>query len=420
LTFADSLPTIAGMKKKSAAKPGIVKVGNVTVRIYERTRPTANGKRTIYEVSDYTSGVRRLRGFADHSKAKDEAERIARQLSNGEATAASFNNRDAASLGRALELLRPTGASLEVAASVYAKVHAIIGDRHIEAAKFFERHQPDKLTRKTVAQVAEELMRAKRARTKKGKPASERYLSDLKSRLNRFANDNVVDISTLTTADVQRWLDGLSLQGQTVKNFKTVLSTLFVYAERMNYILRGSNPMAGVEKIDTDNGEIEIFTPDEMTKLLESAPENFVPFLAIGAFAGLRSAEIERLDWSSVNLEGNINVGTKITKTRSRRLVIVVPNLKVWLARLDKNGKVWKGTSNDLQDARAETVKNSGVTWKDNGLRHSFISYRLAEINNAAQVALEAGNSEDMVFGHYRELVTDKDAKAWFSIVPKK
>ena len=56
--------------------------------------------------------------------------------------------------------------------------------------------------------------------------------------------------------------------------------------------------------------------------------------------------------------------------------------------------------------------------WKHNGLRHSFISYRVAVIKNVAQVALEAGNSPAMIFSNYRELVTPKDAEMWFGIVP--
>ncbi len=39
-------------------------------------------------------------------------------------------------------------------------------------------------------------------------------------------------------------------------------------------------------------------------------------------------------------------------------------------------------------------------------------------IKNVAQVALEAGNSPQMVFSNYRELVTPKDAETWFGIVP--
>jgi hypothetical protein len=37
-----------------------------------------------------------------------------------------------------------------------------------------------------------------------------------------------------------------------------------------------------------------------------------------------------------------------------------------------------------------------------------------------AKVALEAGNSPQMIFQHYRELVRPKGAKEWFAIMPKR
>jgi hypothetical protein len=58
------------------------------------------------------------------------------------------------------------------------------------------------------------------------------------------------------------------------------------------------------------------------------------------------------------------------------------------------------------------------MEWPRNALRHSYISYRLAIVKDAAKVALEAGNSPDIIFKHYRELVTEQDAKAWFAINP--
>ncbi len=35
-----------------------------------------------------------------------------------------------------------------------------------------------------------------------------------------------------------------------------------------------------------------------------------------------------------------------------------------------------------------------------------------------AEVALEAGNSPDMIFQHYRELATGEAAKEWFGVTP--
>ena len=44
----------------------------------------------------------------------------------------------------------------------------------------------------------------------------------------------------------------------------------------------------------------------------------------------------------------------------------------------------------------------------------------MAETKSAAQVALEAGNSPKMLFEHYRELVTEDEAKEWFGLTPKR
>jgi hypothetical protein len=60
----------------------------------------------------------------------------------------------------------------------------------------------------------------------------------------------------------------------------------------------------------------------------------------------------------------------------------------------------------------------AGLMWKHNGLRHSFISYRLADIKDIGQVALEAGNSPQMIFKHYRQLVTETQAREWFKVCP--
>src|SRR5207244_3281638 len=105
------------------------------------------------------------------------------------------------------------------------------GDAVIEAAKFYSRHRADQVTQRTVAEVVAELIAVKQARGK-----SDRYIGDLSSRLNRFAESYAVDISSVATADVQRWLDGLKLAPQTAKNFRRVLGTLFRFAEARGYI----------------------------------------------------------------------------------------------------------------------------------------------------------------------------------------
>jgi hypothetical protein len=66
-----------------------------------------------------------------------------------------------------------------------------------------------------------------------------------------------------------------------------------------------------------------------------------------------------------------------------------------------------------------DTAAVAKIKWAQNALRHSWISYRLAEIQDVNRVALEAGNSPQMIFRHYRELATPEQARTWFSIRPK-
>ncbi len=50
----------------------------------------------------------------------------------------------------------------------------------------------------------------------------------------------------------------------------------------------------------------------------------------------------------------------------------------------------------------------------------SSISFRRAAVQNTAPVALEAGNSPQMIFRHYQELVRASEAEKWFGITAAK
>ena len=170
-------------------------------------------------------------------------------------------------------------------------------------------------------------------------------------------------------------------------------------------------------------GSIAIYSPDEMQSLLTHAEPDLIPFLVVGAFAGLRSAEIERLDWREIDLvHGHVEITAAKAKTASRRLVPISDNLKAWLAPLHrKTGRVFEvSTTGGNLTVRLHALANrAGLDgWRKNALRHSFISYRVAKVQNVSQVALEAGNSPQMVFSNYRELVKPAEAEKFFALVP--
>lgn len=423
------------IKLQKTPKGGVVRtlnLGNQAVKIYTRNKQVNGADYSVFEVADFTAGIRRMRSFNDLDKALDEAESIAEKLNKGDVAGAQMDGREAASYGRALQLLRGLGVPIELAAAHYAEAFKILGgDRIVEAAKDYARRHPQAREVRTVQQVADEMIAFKEKR-KKG----DRYIEDLRGRLGTLAKAFAVDVATITGPDIQRWLDAMSAAPRTVKNFRSNASQLFKFAESRGYIARGENPVLQTEGIKNKSDEaIEIYTPEEITRLLNAAPDWFKPVLALQAFAGLRSAEVARLDWQDINqAKGHIIVAAHKAKTASRRLVPIVPNLAEWLAPFAaRKGKIFKhgrAYFHEVQREVAESTKIEAdkkhhvaavkpVEWKHNALRHSFISYRLAEIQDAAQVALEAGNSPAMIFGHYRELVTKEDAATWFAVAPK-
>ncbi len=59
------------------------------------------------------------------------------------------------------------------------------------------------------------------------------------------------------------------------------------------------------------------------------------------------------------------------------------------------------------------------ATWPINGLRHSYVSYRVQADKDVNAVAHECGHSVDVLQRHYRCLCTPKEAEAWFNILPE-
>ena len=129
-----------------------------------------------------------------------------------------------------------------------------------------------------------------------------------------------------------------------------------------------------------------------------------------------------RLDWQDVERRpGFIEVAAHKAKTATRRIVPISDNLSRWLAIAPRSSseRVWPHSKAYFFEALRTAADNARIKWKQNALRHSFISYRLAEIQDVNRVALEAGNSPQMIFRHYRELATPQQAKTWFAIAPE-
>ncbi len=386
-------------RAKAEEWPRKIRLGRVTVRVYRRKTPTGGA---AFMVANYAKGKRRFDCYGTEADALDAANTLARQLSERDVVAAAMTNEQAADYAAAVQTLASFKLSLPSVASTVAECLKLVGgltDLHAAAKFYAARHK--RTVGKAVSLVVAELLAVK-----EGRGASVRYLQDLRHRLNRFADTFRKDACNVTTAEIQEWLDGQKLKPQSYQNFRRVVYLLFEFAVARGYA--SDNPVAGVESVEVRSGDVDIFTPQEISRLLAAASPDFIPCIVLGAFAGLRSAEIERLDWSDIDLTGrHITIGASKAKTASRRVVPISDNLAAWLAPyVGQPGKVWKGGHDEFYEAQQETAaatktaNKDALRWKANALRHSYASYRFALTSDAGRVAGELGNSAAVVHPH--------------------
>ena len=272
--------------------------------------------------------------------------------------------------------------------------------------------------RKTNTSCAVRIAVAELLAARKTNGCGKRYLDDLRVRLNRFASDfEGQSLAAISARDVDDWLRTLPVGGVTRNSFRRRLSTLFGYARKRGYV--EVNPIADVERAKERSAPIGILTPDEVHRILEKAQSEMLPFWAIGAFAGLRTAEIQRLDWEEIDLAaGFIEVKASNSKTAARRLVTIQPNLQRWLLPFSRSkGPVCPNNFHVRSKHDRDRAKLKRA-WPNNALRHSFASYHLAAFNDAQKLALEMGNSPRIIFAHYREIVRPADAERYWAIAP--
>ena len=294
-----------------------------------------------------------------------------------------------------------------------AKQLAAFGKTIADAIQFYLPHLQASNRTCTFRELVAELLSAKAA-----DGASAPYLTDLRCRLGQFSNsfgDKLV--SEIKCHEIDQWLRSLNVSPVTRNNSRRVLRTAFSFAGARNYCVGNPTVKAAVAK--EIEGTVGILTVAETARLLEAADAELVPFIAIGAFAGLRRAEIERLDWSEIDLEsGLITVQAVKAKSARRRFVKIRPNLAKWLAQYAAyRGAVTPGNCRKMFEA---TRVAAGIKhWPSNALRHSFASYHLARFNDAAALALELGHTDaGLVFQHYRQIVKPKDAEKYWNLFP--
>jgi len=385
----------------------VITNGKQTIKLYQ----SKSRGRPFFQLSYYMGGRRVLRNFADKAQAKRTANNLLGGMAEDSALVDNLATPELESLVAAKKVLA-SGYALHVAVEEHAQAVTRLGKVTLrEAVDYFLRHHRADVPRLMLAETAD-LFAASRQQS----GLSAHYVSQCRKTINDLAKafpDKA--LTDLRTSDLDAWLGNLSLGAKTKNGMRTILVACGNWAEN-RYLPKGASPFTGMVRYKETKTPVSIFTPENITSLLAKADDSLKPFLTLGAFAGLRMAELQRLDWSEIDLSrGFITVAAHKAKTRQRRLVPIADNLKEWLKPYAKaSGPICLHQRPQMAVARL----CEGFRWEANGLRHSYISYRLAILHDTARVALEAGNSPEVIFAHYRELVMPEDATAWFGVKP--
>jgi integrase len=281
------------------------------------------------------------------------------------------------------------------------------------------------------------LVREVRERFLQWRPAQGRWspstAEDTKSRLGIFqAAFQDRFIHTLTATELEDFLSSRGAAGTQVKFFNK-LRPLFRYAKRHRFL--ALDPMENIEPASIDYQEIEIYTPEELQRMLvvtEQLYPDLVPFIALMAFGFMRTEELVRrfggdvvLEWSAFDWQENqIFVPHSVAKKAKNnsgndRPIPFNPALLHWLEPYVKeSGRVVERAKVPAQRALRKIRRTAGVRDIANGLRHSCLTYWMAANGEESigTVARWSGNSPAIAKRHYVATVKRAEGAAWQAI----
>ena len=399
-------------------------------------RPTPKQGVIRYIVDYRLKGQRKLLWRSTLEKAREAANDALDKIADGDADTLELTATDCHMFVRSRDALAGTGRPVDLVCLDYAEMLRILDGRTtpIEAIRDWVKQN---LVSRPKISVADAVSRVQEQSVADGKSKARQHELDVI--LNQFAANFNCEVHAITPSMISSYLTGLArandstlpLGERSKRNHKDVIKHLNTWLVLHGYLAKGTNWMEGVQKYSKrKQGDITIYTPAELKLILTEAAKPahrskwMVGFCAISAFSTIRHSEIKRLDWKQVELsdkpgESFIEI-LPVATTKSagrRRFIPINETLKAWLKTCKKpSGKVVPVT--DSYTLLSRLIASAGVSVKPNALRHSSISYCIAQSGDIARVADESGNSVAMIHANYLRRVKPAQAEEWFGILP--
>jgi site-specific recombinase XerC len=351
----------------------------------------------------FTDGQGKRRHFATKAKAKLEAAKDKALYHQEGRLAAGLTDQQRRDAASAVKLL-PHGWTLT------------------QAAKFAAEHVSRIKITLTIDEAVKRFLESRENR-------SDMHYKDLNRRLKKWltAVDPANDLATVEKGEIEGYLAGYT--GRNQLNHLRALSNFFRFSGKIGAI--GTVPTTGIEvsfrRSKVAYLESKVFA-DLLVRAYEQGEADILAWLVLGGFLGLRPFEAYHASWSGVKWEtSEFRVEAEWSKTRRSRVLPVQTNAMEWLkiasdlrkrqGRILPNHNTFTHRFVDWREANHDMTFWRG---KQDVLRHSYGTHRMATIRNAHEVAEEMGNSVAIIRRHYDAVLEPSKAVEWWAIKPTK
>lgn len=243
-------------------------------------------------------------------------------------------------------------------------------------------------------------------------------------------------VHEISAGDVEAFLTSLKAKDGihqakfgTWNNYRNDISSFFAWCSDKKRLWCSGNPAAETHRyshklVHEQRPEPDVLTPEQAEELLAYLKKfragAYVRFFALLLFAGLRPTEAMKLARHEnrkelIDLECNeILLPAEITKTKRKRTIAILPNLRKWLVAFPGESLPEKNVDRDLKHIRSLFKLTHDVC------RHSWFTYFVAKFDSFAKAAKEGGNSEQIVKEHYESPAKRRgeQAKLYWNLAP--
>lgn len=371
-----------------------VRLGDSVVKI----NPIQTGRYTTYRLTWYVGDKRFRVTRADKNEAIELAKQKVRHLSRAEGEHTTVEPQRLVYLRECERSVRPY--PLHEVCEFFRKFHTIGGPK------------------KTLVEICDEYKVTVESRNLT-KEHINTVSTQSKVMKKWFPNQ---EMQQITSAELERKICDSNYSPYSKKKLTSFYKTLENFARRRRYLPREYETITeNVALPSIPKTNYPVFTPDELKRLFIVLKPHEVAYVATMAFGGSRRKECRQMTSEHFDFdEGTAHIDLVIAKKKMPRHLHTPDNLLEWLkvSEIPESGILLSHRKVAAISRDKAKLKSVDLVWRQNILRHSFLSYHVAKHENPGITAHVGGTSVHMLATRYVTLVTKRAAEEWFSINP--